>query len=69
MDSFSRQKMNKARKILNVTIEKLDLIDSFRTLHAKKKKWNIPSSQMHMEHSQGFITYWDPKLTTKIIKV
>ena len=37
MDRFSRQKINKVTEILRDTIEKLDLIDIFRTLHSKKK--------------------------------
>ena len=36
MDRSSRQKTNKATEILNDTIEKLDLLDFFRTLHPKK---------------------------------
>ena len=36
MDRSSRQKINKATEILNDTIEQLDLIDIFRTLHPKK---------------------------------
>ena len=49
MDRSSRQKINKATEILNDTVEKLDLIDIFRTLHPKKSEyifffkctWNI----------------------------
>ena len=33
---FSRQKINETTEILNDTIEQLDLIDSYRTLHPKK---------------------------------
>ena len=36
MDRSSREKTNKATEILKETIEKLDLIDIFRTLHPKK---------------------------------
>ena len=36
MDRSSTQKINKETEILNDTIEKLDLIDTFRTLHPKK---------------------------------
>ena len=36
IDRFSDQKINKATEILNDPIEKLDLINIFRTLHAKK---------------------------------
>ena len=35
MDRSSRQKTNKATEILKKIIEKLDLIDIFRTLHPK----------------------------------
>ena len=37
MDRSPRQKISKATQILNDTIEKLDLINIFRTLHSKKK--------------------------------
>ena len=36
MERSSRHKINKATEILKDTIEKLDLIDIFRTLHPKK---------------------------------
>ena len=35
---FSRQKINETTEILNDTIEQLDLIDSYRTLHPKKTR-------------------------------
>ena len=38
IDRSSRQKINKATEILKETIEKLDLIDNFRTLHPKKSE-------------------------------
>jgi len=44
MDRFSRQKINKATEILNDTIEKLDLINIFRTLHPKKSEYTFFSS-------------------------
>ena len=44
MDRFSRQKINKATEILNDTIEHLDLIDIFRTLHPKKAEYIFFSS-------------------------
>ena len=44
MDRFSRQKINKATEILKDTIEKLDLIDIFRTLHPKKSEHTFFSS-------------------------
>ena len=37
MDRSSRQKINKATEVLKDTIEQLDLIDIFRTLHPKKR--------------------------------
>uniref|UniRef100_A0A8D1FJF4 exodeoxyribonuclease III n=1 Tax=Sus scrofa TaxID=9823 RepID=A0A8D1FJF4_PIG len=44
MDRSSRQKTNKATEILKETIEKLDLIDIFRTLHPKKSQYTFFSS-------------------------
>ena len=44
MDRSSRQKTNKATEILTKTIEKLDLINIFRTLHTKKSKYTFFSS-------------------------
>ena len=44
MDRSSRQKINKATEILNDTIEKLDLMDIFVTLHPKKSEYTFFSS-------------------------
>ena len=44
MDRSSRQKINKATEILNDTIEQLDLMDIFRTLHTKKAEYTFFSS-------------------------
>ena len=44
MDRSSRQKINKATEILKDTIEKLDLIDIFRTLHPKKSGYTFSSA-------------------------
>ena len=44
MDRSSSQKIDKATEILNVTIEKLDLINIFRTLHPKKSEYAFFSS-------------------------
>ena len=44
MDRSSRQKTNKATEILKETIEKLDLIDIFRTLHPKKSEYTFFSN-------------------------
>ena len=41
MDRSSRQKINKATEILNDTIEKLDLVDIFRTLYLKKSEFTF----------------------------
>ena len=47
------------------TIKWLDLIDiSGQCIQKKKKKQNIHSFQMHMEHSLGLTTYWGTKLTS-----
>ena len=44
MDRSSRQKTNKATEILKETIEKLDLIDIFRTLNPKRSEYTFFSS-------------------------
>ena len=44
MDRSSRQKTNKATEILKETIEELDFIDIFRTLHPKKSEYTFFSS-------------------------
>ena len=67
MDRSCRQKINEARETLNDTIEELDFIDIFRSLHPKKQ--NIHSFQVHMEHSQGLTTYWGTKLTSTNLSV
>ena len=66
MDRSSRNKINKATEILKDTIEKLDL--TFLG-HYIQKNQNISSSQVHMEHSQGLITYWGIKLTSTNLRV
>ena len=38
MDRSTKQKTNKETQTLNDTIDQLDLIDSYRTFHPKKKK-------------------------------
>ena len=47
MDRSPRQKINKASEILNDAIEKLDLIDSFRTLHLKQIRIYFFFSSVH----------------------
>ena len=41
MDRSSRQKIHKATEILNDTVEGLDLIDIFRTLHPQISKYTF----------------------------
>ena len=55
MDKSSRQRLNKATEVLSDTIEQLDLIDIFTTLHPKKQITH--SFQVHMEHSLELTTY------------
>ena len=51
MHKSSRQRINKAKEILNDTIEQFDLIDIFRTLPPKKPEYTFfPST---LEHSLG----------------
>ena len=44
MDRSSRKKISKITEILNDTIEQLDLIDIFRTLHPKRTEHTLFSS-------------------------
>ena len=67
MERYSRQKINKAREILNNTIEKLDLIDIFETLHPKQTEYTFYSNA----HGTflGLTTYWGTKLTSTKLRV
>ena len=51
MDISSKMKINKETQALNDTLNKVDLIDIFRTFHPKKQSTHF--SQMLMEHSPG----------------
>ena len=46
MDRSSRQKTSKATEILKETIEKIDLIDIYRTIHPKKSEYTFLSSAL-----------------------
>ena len=55
MDRSSKQKINTETHTLNDTIEQIDLTDIYRL---STQKWqNTLSSQMHTEHSPGYITF------------
>ena len=56
-----------AKEILNDTVEQLDLIDIFKTLHPKKQ--NAHSFQVHMEHSLGLTIYWGTKQASTSLRV
>ena len=56
MDRSSRQKINKATEILKDTIEKLDLINIFRTLHPKKSEYTF-FSRAHRTFSRNDYTW------------
>ena len=60
MDRSSRQKINKATEILHDTIEKLDLIDIFRTLRPKKSEYvffsNAHGTFSRIDHMLGHKT-------------
>ena len=69
MDSSSIQETNKAIEILNDTIEKLDLIDIFRTVHPPQKnsKYTLFSSAHGPFSRNDHI--WGTKLTSTYLKV
>ena len=51
MDRSPKMKINKETQALNDTLNKMDLIDIYRTFHPKKQ--NKHSFQVFMEHSSG----------------
>ena len=51
MDSSSKQKINKERKVWNDTLDEMYLTDIFRTFYPNAEEYT--SSQVHMEHSPG----------------
>ena len=71
MDRSSRQKINKATEILNDTIEQLDLIDTFRTLHQKNPEYIFFSSAhgtfSRIDHILGHKTSLNKFKRTEII--
>ena len=51
MDRLPKMKINKETQALNGTLNKMDLIDIYRTFHPKQQ--NTHFSQVLMEHSPG----------------
>jgi len=51
VDRSTKQKISKETQTLNDTMDQLDLIDIYGTLHPKTL--NFTFSQVHMEHSPG----------------
>ena len=56
MDRSSKMKINKETQCLNDTLNKMDLIDIYRTFHPKNSKlhfllkctWNSPQDRSHL---------------------
>ena len=67
MNRSSKQKINEATEILKETIENWTSL-KFSGDYIQKNQ-NIHSSQVHMEHSQGLITYWVTKLTSINLRI
>ena len=51
MDRSSKQKINKETQVLSDTLDKMDLIDIFRTFHPTAEEYTFYSSAV--EHSPG----------------
>ena len=47
-DRSFRQKINKATQVLNDTLDQLDLIDIYKTLHAKTKNKTKKKTRIHI---------------------
>ena len=54
MDRSSRQKIKKKTLYLNIILDQMCLIDSYRTLHPKAAKYTFFS--IHKAHSPGEVT-------------
>ena len=55
MDRSSKMKINKEAQALNDTLNKMDLIDIYRTFHPKTREY---TSQGLTDHSPGQIISW-----------
>ena len=56
MDRSSKQKIKKETQVLDYTLEEMELMIS--SGHSIQMQKNTPSSQVHMEQSPGWTTYW-----------
>ena len=68
MDRSSRQKINKAIKILSDTTEQLYLTEVFRTIYIQNPQ-NIHSFPVQVEYSLRLTIYWGTKLTSTNLRV
>ena len=69
MDRSFTDKINKEIMALNDTLDLMDFTDIFRTFHPEQQ--NSHSSQVHMEHSPEYMTYWitnQPSIGTKRLR-
>ena len=59
MDISTKMKINKETQALNDTLDKMDLIDIYRTFHPKTTEYTF--SQVLMERSPEYIMSWATK--------
>ena len=53
MDRSSKQKINKETKVLNDTLDEMDLIDSFKTFHQNAEEYTFSKAHGTFSRAHG----------------
>ena len=68
MDGFSRHKLNKKAVVLNDTLDKLALIEAYRTFHPKKAKYTFFKSTCNILQDRLHVRPWNSLNKFKMIE-